>query len=159
MLSLLFSLFLLQKLTGQRFVWLQMILFFHEFSLTLTFPGVNWDKFQQWFQWAWYRIRHKCHKIQYSCMISKLNQAKLSSFVFRTEENSNCNAKQKESLVHLMLLKLVKLLKPPAIKTCWLLRRDDNIFGSQVNSWYEAWALESQLLLTVMESVSLADLF
>lgn len=32
-------------------------------------------------------------------------------------------------------------------------------FGRQLNSWYETWALESQLLLTVMESVSPADPF
>lgn len=32
-------------------------------------------------------------------------------------------------------------------------------FGHQLNSWYETWALESQLLVTVVESVSPADPF
>lgn len=31
--------------------------------------------------------------------------------------------------------------------------------GRQLNSWHETWALKSQLLLTVMESVSPADPF
>lgn len=31
--------------------------------------------------------------------------------------------------------------------------------GCQLNSWHETWALESQLLQTVMESVSPADPF
>lgn len=58
-----------------------------------------------------------------------------------------------------MLLKLVQLLKPPATKTRCLLQGDDNGFGSPLNSWYETWALESQLLLTVMESVAPANPF
>lgn len=65
-------------------------------------------------------------------------------------------ARQRKSLVLLLLMKSVQLLKPPAIKT--LLQRDDNVFGSQLNSWYETWTLERQLL-AVRGSVSPADIF
>lgn len=52
---------------------------FHKFSITLTFAGVNWANFISDFNKPGIEVRHKCHKIQYLCMISKLNQAKLEA--------------------------------------------------------------------------------
>lgn len=65
-------------------------------------------------------------------MISNLNCEKLI-FAFRFEDKLQSKAKNSVEMVMFS--------------------------GHQLNSWYETWALESQLLLTVMESVSTADPF
>lgn len=71
---------------------------FHKFSITLMFPDVNWANVSSDLNEPGIEVRHKCHKIQNLCMISKLNEAKLSNFVFRSEDNSDCKAKRKSGI-------------------------------------------------------------